>query len=75
MASHKNASKKASSFSNEIMFNPNLGGLFRGSFWDGGLGEGEGGKITPYLKLRIMLETWSLVRKYTPICSLRKYIF
>ena len=26
----------------EKIFNPNLGGLFRGSFWGGG-----GGKITP----------------------------
>ena len=44
-----------------------VGGLFRGSFWGGG-GE-EGGKITfPCLKIvRIMLETWSSVRKYRPI--------
>ena len=55
--------------------NPNLGGLFRGSF----SGErGGGGKITapppPCLKLvRIMLETSKFARKYTPIFSFRKY--
>ena len=39
-----------------ISFNPNLGGLFRGSFWGGG--GGGGCKITPCLKLvRIMPET------------------
>ena len=44
-------------------------------------GRGEGGKITPppfppSLKLvRIMLETSGLARKYTPICSFRKYTF
>ena len=49
-------------------FNPTLGGLFRGcSFW----GEGGGGLEF----VRIMLETWNLVRKYTPICSFRKYNF
>ena len=37
---------------------------------------GVGGKITPYLKLvRIILESWNLAYKYTPICSLRKYTF
>ena len=37
--------------------NPNLGELFRGSFWGRGLGKGD--KINPSLKLvRIMLETW-----------------
>ena len=43
---------------------------------------GGGGKITlspllpPCLKLvRIMLETSNLARKYTPICSFRKYTF
>ena len=47
--------------------NPNLGRLFRGSFWGGG-GVGVGSKITPYLKLvRIMLGTWNLVDKYTHI--------
>ena len=41
-------------------FNPNLGGLFRGSFF-GGV------KFTPSLKLvRIVLETSNLARKYTP---------
>ena len=38
--------------------------------------EGFGGKITthPFLKLvRITLETWNLVLKYTSICSVRKY--
>ena len=35
-----------------------------------------GGKVTPCLKLvRIMLETSNLARKYTPICSFRKYTF
>ena len=35
-----------------------------------------GGKITPRLKpVRIMLETSNLARKYTPICSFRKYTF
>ena len=48
--------------------------------WVGFLGfrfeVGEGGKITPRLKLvRIMLETLNLARKYTPICSFRKYTF
>ena len=50
----------------------NLGGLFRGPVWGGG------GAITlpSCLKLvRIMLETWNLVRKYTNICSFRKYTF
>ena len=43
-------------------------------FWgDGGSEEGEGGKFTPCLKLvRIMLETWNLVYKYTHTFSLRK---
>ena len=39
---------------------------------------GSNGKITPpsCLKLvRIMLETWYLVRKYTHICSFRKNTF
>ena len=31
-------------------------------------------KTTPCLKLvRIMLETWKLVRKYTHVCSFRNY--
>ena len=35
-----------------------------------------GGKITLCLKLiRIMLETWNLVHKYTGIRSFRKYTF
>ena len=51
--------------------NHNLGRLFRASF-----GGGEGGKITPCLKLvRIMLEASKLARKYIPICSFRKYTF
>ena len=38
--------------------------------------EGEGNKVIPYLKLvKIMLETSNLARKYTHICSFRKYIF
>ena len=33
-------------------------------------------EIAPCLKLvRINLETWNLVRKYTHICSFRKYTF
>ena len=36
---------------------------------------GGGAKTTPCLKLvRIMLETWYLVCKYTHICSFRKYL-
>ena len=43
-------------------FNPNLGGLFRGSFYGGG--GGGGGSITPSKKLvEIVLETWNLVLK------------
>ena len=35
---------------------------------------GGGGKITPCLKpVTITLETSNLARKYTPICSFRKY--
>ena len=49
--------------------NLTLGGLFRSSFCGGG-------KIAPFLNLvRIMLKTWNLVRKYTYICSFRKYTF
>ena len=34
------------------------------------------GKVSPCLKLvRIILETWNLVLKYTPIYSFRKYTF
>ena len=48
--------------------------------WVGFLGVrfevGGGGQIPPRLKLvRIMLETSNLARKYTPICSFRKYTF
>ena len=48
--------------------------------WVGFLGVsfkvGWGGKITPCLKpVRIKLETSNLARKYTPICSFRKYTF
>ena len=53
-------------------FNPNLSGLFRGSFWGGGEV-----KLphSPCLKLvRIMLETSNLARKYKSIFSFRKYI-
>ena len=47
------------------------GGLFRGSFWGGW-----GRKITPCLKLvRIMLETWNLIRKFTRTCTFRNYTF
>ena len=46
--------------------------------WVGFLGfhfeVGGGVKLLPCLKLvRFMLETWNLVRKYTHICSVRKY--
>ena len=64
----------------EFSLNSNLGGLFRGSFWGVyvcvGVG-GEGGlKLSPCLKLvRIMLETWNLVREYKHIYSFRKYTF
>ena len=52
--------------------NPNLGSLFRGCFEV----LGEGNYPPPCLKLvRIMLETSNLARKYTPICSFRKYTF
>ena len=48
--------------------------------WVGFLGvrfEVRGGvKLTPCLKLvRIMLETSNLARKYTHLCSFRKYTF
>ena len=37
---------------------------------------GGGGKFPLCLKLvRIMLETWDLVRNYTQICRFRKYTF
>ena len=63
---------KKTNKSGNMIVNPNLGGLFRGSF----LGGGKGSKITPRLKLvRIMLESSNLARKYTPICSFRKYTF
>ena len=48
--------------------------------WMGFLGVrfevGEGGVKIPRLKpVRIMLETSNLARKYTPICSFKKYTF
>ena len=50
--------------------NPNMGGLFRDLFWGGD------GWISLCLKLvRIMLENWHLVRKYTHISSFRKKNF
>ena len=53
--------------------NPNLSELFRGSFWGWGGGEV---KLPPCLKLvRIMLETSNVARKYTHLCSFRKYTF
>ena len=57
----------------KLQINPNLGGLFRGSFWGG-----RGVKLPPppCLKLfRIMVETSNLAGKYTPISSFRKYTF
>ena len=54
------------------LINPNLGRLFRGSFWGGGGGM----PPPPCLKLvRDMLEAWNLSRKYKFICSFRKYKF
>ena len=54
-----------------MSFNPNLGGLFRGSFC--GRREGE---LPPFLKLvRIILQNYNLVRKYTHIFSCKKYTF
>ena len=50
--------------------NTNMGGLFRGLF------QGGDGWISPCVKLvRIMLETWNLVHKYTHIYSFRKKTF
>ena len=50
--------------------NTNMGGLFRGLF------QGGDGWISPCVKLvRIMLETWNLVHKYTHIYSFRKKNF
>ena len=43
--------------------NPNLGGVFRGSFWGGGGGGGV------KLLVRIMLETSNLIGKYTHVVS------
>ena len=58
-------------FYNELLLsNPNLVGFLGVRFEVGGV------KLSPCLKLvRIMLETSNLVRKYTPICSFRKYTF
>ena len=44
--------------------NPNLYGLFRGSF-----------SFSCLKLVEIILETSNLARKYTPICSFRKYTF
>ena len=54
-------------------FNPNLGGLLRVCFEVGG----KTNSLPPLcLKLvRIMLATSNLARKYTHICSFRKYTF
>ena len=49
------------------VFNPNLSGLFSGSFW---------GPTSPCLKLiRFMLEASNLARKYTPVCRFKNYTF
>ena len=65
--------KKVSKLNSElkkIYFNPNLSGLFMGSFC------GVGCKNTRCLKLvKIMLETCNLVCYYTHICIFRKYTF
>ena len=59
----------------EILITPNLGGLFRGSFLGWG-GELPPPPPPPCLKhVTIMLETSNLARKYTPVCSFRKYTF
>ena len=56
----------------EGFFDPNLGGLLRVRFEVGR----EGVKLPPSLELiKIVLETSNLARKYTPICSSRKYTF
>ena len=67
-----------------LRINPNLGGVFRGLFfffWGGGLVKLT--SPTPHThtlsKTRqnhaIILETGNLVRKYTHICSFKKYTF
>ena len=49
-----------------------LGAHFEVCVWGGDVGV----KLPPCLKLvRIVLETWNLVRKFTHICSFRKYTF
>ena len=64
-------------YNGQKYFNPNLGRLFRGSFWGGGWGGGSKNNPPPSsLKLvRIKLEISNLARKYTHICSFRKYTF
>ena len=60
-----------------FLFNPNLGGLFRGLFCGRVGGSWRVGecKITPCLKLvRIMLETWNLVPGRHWLCWCR-YVF
>ena len=60
-----------SKFLFNVDFNPNLSGFFNGSF----CGRGDGGKITPCLKpVRIMLETWNLIRKCIHIWRLKIYL-
>ena len=57
----------------QLYLEPNLGGLFRGSFWGGRRGIPS---PTPCLKLvRIMLETSYLACTYTHIYGFRKYTF
>ena len=49
---------------------PNLVGFFRGLFWGGWE------DYPLFVKVvRIILETWNLVRKYAQICSFRKFTF
>ena len=63
---------KKTNKSGNLIVNPNLGGLFRGSFLGGGVG---GGDYALSKTVRIMRESSNLARKYTPICSFRKYTF
>ena len=55
------------------LINSNLAGFFRGAFWGGS--RIKSSPPDPCLELvRIMLQTSNLARKYTHICSFRKFI-
>ena len=66
-----NLSEKANpdNFWDVKLFKPNLGGLFWAHF------EVLGVKLPPLKLVRIMLETWNLVCKYTHMRDFRKYTF